>query len=274
MIVDAHAHTFPEKIAARAISKLEAASGMKAATDGTEQGLINAMKNSGTDCSIILPVCTNPDQADNIIRHAYELNCRTDETGIMSFGGIHPDNTNYRQILNSIKKYGIQGIKLHPEYQGVRFDDMRYMHIIDYASELGLAITVHSGIDIGFMDSLMCPPSQVLSVIKTVRPQKLILAHMGGYLLWDEVTDIIAGQEVYFDMSSCVGVQSGIPAMSMDKFIELIRLHGTDRIIYGTDSPWADQSKMIAIVKSLPFTDEEMEGFFSSNIKKLININM
>lgn len=274
MIVDAHAHTFPEKIAARAIGKLEAASGMKAATDGTEKGLITAMKNSNTDCSIILPVCTNPEQADNINRHAYELNCRTKETGIMSFGGIHPDSPNYRQVLQSIKDYGIQGIKLHPEYQGVDLDDIKYMHIIDCASELGLAITVHSGIDIGFRDSLRCSPSQVLSVVKTVSPQKLILAHMGGYLLWDEVAELIAGQEVYLDMSFCVGLQPGIPAMTMDNFIQLIKLHGTDRIIYGTDSPWADQNRMIDIVKNLPFSEVEKEGFFSGNIKKLININI
>jgi len=35
MIIDAHAHTFPDKIAERAIQRLEKISGIKAATNGT-----------------------------------------------------------------------------------------------------------------------------------------------------------------------------------------------------------------------------------------------
>ena len=35
MIIDTHAHTFPDKIAERAIQRLEKISGIKAATNGT-----------------------------------------------------------------------------------------------------------------------------------------------------------------------------------------------------------------------------------------------
>ena len=39
MIIDIHAHSFPEKIAASAVSHLQQASHSKAFSDGTEKGL-------------------------------------------------------------------------------------------------------------------------------------------------------------------------------------------------------------------------------------------
>ena len=63
------------------------------------------------------------------------------EGPVISFGGIHPECENYKEILKEIKNLGLKGIKLHPDYQDMYFDNIRYERIIDAASELGL-ITV------------------------------------------------------------------------------------------------------------------------------------
>ena len=54
---------------------------------------------------------------------------------------------NYKEILKEIKNLGLKGIKLHPDYQDMYFDDIRYEHIVDTASELGLITVVHAGAD-------------------------------------------------------------------------------------------------------------------------------
>ena len=59
MIIDAHTHVYPEKIVKKAIAKLEANSGIRAKTDGTREGLMESMKNSGVDYSVLLPVATS-----------------------------------------------------------------------------------------------------------------------------------------------------------------------------------------------------------------------
>ena len=41
------------------------------------------------------------------------------------------------------------GIKIHPAYQNTDIDDIKMMRIIDFASEQGLIILTHAGIDIG-----------------------------------------------------------------------------------------------------------------------------
>ena len=49
MIIDFHTHTFPDKIAAAAIDKLQHASHSKAFTSGTVSGLQASMQRAGID---------------------------------------------------------------------------------------------------------------------------------------------------------------------------------------------------------------------------------
>ena len=43
-------------------------------------------------------------------------------------------------------------------------DDVRYMNIIEYASELGLVVITHAGVDIGLPEPVYCPPEARLSL--------------------------------------------------------------------------------------------------------------
>lgn len=65
---------------------------------------------------------------------------------------MHPDYADYKSELLRLKENGIPGIKLHPAYQHTNLTDLKMMHIIDYASQLGLIILIHAGIDIGIYD--------------------------------------------------------------------------------------------------------------------------
>ena len=73
---------------------------------------------------------------------------------------------NVSEVLNRIKALGLKGIKIHPDYQGPFFNDIRYKRIVEKATELGLYITVHAGVDIGMPDPVHCTPNHVLEVLK------------------------------------------------------------------------------------------------------------
>ena len=104
MIIDIHTHVYPEKIVARAIAKLEKNSGTKAKTDGTKAGLQESMREAGIDYSLLLPVATSARQVDRINEEAAEANASAKETGLLSFGGIHPDTENYKEVLRRVKE--------------------------------------------------------------------------------------------------------------------------------------------------------------------------
>ena len=102
MIIDFHTHTYPDRIATKTVQLLESRSGTMAHSDGTLDGLENDMKKRRVEISVVLPVATSPKQYKSINDFAVAENERFNETHVWSFGGIHPENENYKEILRDI----------------------------------------------------------------------------------------------------------------------------------------------------------------------------
>ncbi len=265
MIIDFHTHIFPEKIAAKTIENLERVGGIKAATDGTLKGLLDSMERCGVDMSVILPVATKPSQFESIHSFAQNVNEKYADR-LISFGGIHPDCEDYKKELDTIKAMGFKGIKLHPDYQGVMIDDVRYMRIIEYASELGLIILTHAGTDIGLPNPVHCPPQNMRKVLDTIKPEKMVLAHYGGWGLWEDVYDYLAGENVWLDTAFIFDY------ITREQFFKILEKHGSDKILFATDSPWSDMAKGIDWIRGLSLPQNVTEDILSGNAKRLLGI--
>ena len=153
-VIDIHTHVFPDAIADKTIVALSERAKSRAYANGKLQGLLESMDRADIDCSVIAPVVTAPKQFDSINKFAYEINekftvdMREGLPKLVSLGGIHPDCEDYKAKLKQLKSMGFKGIKLHPDYQVVFFDDIRYKRIVSYAIELDMMILVHAGVDI------------------------------------------------------------------------------------------------------------------------------
>ena len=266
MIIDFHTHIFPDRIAAQAIERLSTSGNIKAATDGTLTGLFASMDRSGVDLSVVLPVATKPTQFVNIQSFAESLNEQFSDR-LLSFGGIHPDSANFRRQMNMIADLGMKGVKIHPDYQGVMIDDIRYMRIIDYACELGLVVITHAGVDISMENSVYCPPKKMRKVLDELKPDKMVLAHYGGFAMWDEVYEYLAGENVWFDTALIYGY------ISKEQFMKIMEKHGSDKILFGSDSPWSDMKTAVEWIKSLSLPKKVEEDIFSGNAKRLLKID-
>lgn len=261
-MIDFHTHMFPEKIAGKTLRFLSGRCGIPPFTDGTPQGLLASTKASGLECSIALPVVTKPDQFESINRFAEQYR----EGPVLSFGGIHPENADYKEKLLYLKEHGFIGIKLHPDYQETFFNDIRYKRIISFASELEMIVSVHAGFDPGYPDCVHCTPAMAKEVLDEIRPTRLVLAHMGGFLRWDEVEQELVGRDVWFDTAAVFGqIPDG-------QFIRICRNHGTDRILFATDSPWSGQKESAAYFQKMDLTDAEKARILTENAKKLLTL--
>lgn len=282
MIIDIHTHTFPTKIAASTIEKLRSMSHTEAFTDGTSTGLAQSMTAAGVDCSIVLPVATNPRQVAHVNEASAQLNAQGKETGIYSFGCMHPDYPDWKEELSRIASMGMKGIKLHPVYQGVDFDDVRYLRILDRAAEVGLVVLTHAGLDIGFPGRVNCSPDMILRAVKQVGPVTLILAHMGGWRNWEQVEKLLVHTQVYLDTSFSLGRMvptgdgyygpSDLELMQSEQFVRMIRKFGAQRICFGTDSPWGGQKESLELFRSLPLTEEEQTAILGENAQRLLGL--
>ncbi len=261
-VIDFHTHAFPDKIAGKTIELLSKKGGIPAHTDGTAEGLRSRLSEAGVSLGVVLPVVTRPEQFESITRFARQIN--EEGNGLLSFGGIHPDTTDYKKELTTLSELGFKGIKIHPDYQGVYFDDIRYMRIIEYATELGLIVITHAGVDIGFPETVRCTPKRAQKVLREVKPEKLVLAHMGGWSLWEEVLDTLAGEAVYMDTAYSMG------HISQEIFMKLCKAHGAEKILFATDCPWGNPKKDVETFLSMPLSAGEQELILHRNAEFLL----
>lgn len=262
MVIDFHTHIFPDKIAGKTIDLLRDICQVSPYTNGTYEGLKASAKEAGIDISIALPAVTKVSQMDSVNRFAQQYQ----EAPIISFAGIHPGCEDVKTELNKIKEMGMKGIKLHPDYQDLYFNDIRYKRLISYASELGLIIVVHAGVDPKCPEDVHCTPKMAREVIDDVKPENMVLAHMGGNKLWDDVERYLVGENVYFD----TGVV--LDKMPQEQFLRIVRTHGADKILFATDSPWAGQKEFVEVLSKMPLSEEEKEQIFSKNACRLLKL--
>ena len=277
MIIDFHTHAFPDTIAKKAIPILEANGKIKAHTDGTISDLMEKSKNAGIDYSIVLPVATSEKQVKSINTFAIEVNNNYKETHILSFGGLHPNYIDYEEEIIRLKESGIKGIKLHPQYQDTFIDDIKYINIIDKAFEFGLIVVLHAGIDIGIPTEVKVTPDRVLKLLSMLKHKgKLVLAHMGSWGMWEEVYDKLLGLDIYIDtafsLDYAIQDNKKIPLLTKEQVEAFILRHGSDHILFGTDSPWAKQRPYIDFINGLNISNIDKKSILAENALKLLNM--
>ena len=268
MVVDFHTHAFPEQIAERTLDVLKTnvsnISGVKppAFTDGKVEGLKKSMADNGIDLSVVMPIATSPKQTPSINEYAKKISCGN----IVSFASLHPNQDDWKTVLEGIAMDGFKGIKLHPLYQNVDVDGPEVIRIAQKAQALGLYIMFHAGVDIGVVTSELATPKRFKNLLNYVSGEYIIAAHLGGFQMWDDVEKYLIGTKMFFDISyACSHIDK-------EQFIRIIKNHGADKILYGSDSPWKNQAQPLDELKKLNLTKEEMDLITHKNALKILGL--
>lgn len=279
MVIDFHAHLFPDEIADRAIQKLTALNHLQAFSDGTAAGLRASMRAAGVDLTVVLPVATTPQQVPHINDSAARLNQAGE--GLFSFGCIHPDFSDWKQELDRIAALGLKGVKLHPAFQDTDLDDPRYLRILERAGALGLVAVTHTGMDVGMPGLARCTPQMARNALRQVGPVRLVLAHMGGWRCWEEAEELLADTAAYLDTSFSLGrltpLNSDVPPkvplelLDQTRFLRMAEQFGAGRILFGSDSPWGSPAADLAWLRGLPMTEEVRTAILGENARRLLD---
>ena len=103
-------------------------------------------------------------------------------------------------------------------------------------------------------------------VIDKLRPQKMVVAHYGGWNQWEEVYEYLAGQNLYLDTAFTFDY------IKEDMFYKILEKYGTDKVLFATDCPWGYQKKDVESLMKLNLTDEVKDKIFYKNAEKLLKI--
>lgn len=259
MIIDFHAHAFSDDLAPRARVSLETGSGIAWSFDGTVGGMLAQMDAAGIDRAVLQPVATRAASVPRVNDWAASL------TGdrIVSFGAMHPEVPDPVAEVRRMASLGLAGFKLHPEFQGFEPDDPALAPIFSAARDEGLVVLFHAGADPAYT-SIRGNPQAFARMLDAYPGLKVVLAHMGGFRCWDGVRESLVGRDVWLDTAYT------LPHLPAEEFVDLVRAHGADRVLFGTDGPWTDPAHELSLIRDSGLSPQELEAITGTNALRLV----
>lgn len=266
MIIDFHTHIFPDAMAEKALEKLMKIGGIPVYSDGKSESLLKSMAMNNIDYSIVLNVATNPKQVENV--NNFARSTKENYKKLIPFGSLHPQSEQPRSIVKSLKDDGIKGIKLHPDYVATMVDDERFAPIFAAACEFDMPVVIHTGWDFISPDLMHACSDAILHVINRFPDLKLVCAHFGCNLVWDEVIKKLCGKNLYFDTAlACEKF-----GMSRKIAETIIKNHDSEKILFGSDMPWCENNVVRDFIQSLDINAEQKDKIFYKNAQKLLEL--
>ncbi len=262
MIIDAHAHIFPDKIAEKAAAGISGFyGGMKVRYDGRLSTLLREGGDAGVDKFIVQSVATVPTQV-RAINDFISESVKQFPDKLIGFGALHPDYPDIKGEVERIISLGLKGVKLHSDFQQFNIDDEFAFQIYE-ACEGRLPILFHVGDNRYDFSS----PARLLRVVKRFPRLIVIGAHLAGWSEWDKGAELFEHSGIYTDCSS------SLYAMSPEHAAELIRKLGVDHVMWGTDYPMWDAAEELERFNKLPLTENEREMILGGNALRLLGEN-
>ena len=262
-IIDAHAHVYPEKIAAKATDTIGIFYDIKMQMPkGTPEQLLISGSRAGISRYVVHSVATTAHQVRSINEFIKrEVEAHPEFIGFIT---LHQDLTE-DEVINEVEwacECGMKGIKLHPDFQKFNIDDEIAEKFYRAASGK-LPILLHMGDD----RYEYSKPKRLAAMAKKYPNTTFIAAHFGGYRCWDESPIYKGLDNVYFD--TC----SSLPFITPERARELIDMFGAEKFFFATDFPMWDASEELERFNKIPLTEKEREMIFAGNIKRVLKLN-
>jgi hypothetical protein len=228
--------------------------------------LVELMDHSGVDkcLSWVYPpyIKTNLNSAVDYVAEAMKKY----PDKIYGFGWIDP-NLGMENALELTKRcmeeYGFYGVKLNGSQNKYYVDDPEKTYpIIEEVKKAGGVVAFHTGSD----DVDHVHPYRVKNVIKDFPDMNFLMIHMGGAV---SKAAIEVAQE--YSNVTLVGSEVAKPAV-----LNAIRILGTTRVAFGSDTPFcimsAETAAYQAMLKEEGLSLAEIEDVMYGNIARILKV--
>lgn len=260
-IIDFHCHIFPETIAEKARKNTLAFYGVSSQECfGTPEDLMLRCDETGIEACVVHGVATRPEQVASVNRFLSRSAARYPGK-LIPFGTVHPDSPDSIRVIDELCAQGFQGIKLHPDIQGFALNSPGCMAVLE-ACRGRLKVLFHAG-DPRYAYS---NPNQIVPVLEAFPDITFIGAHLGGYLVWEEAVQKLAGRYDNFYVDCC----SSSFAMTKESFRGYIEAFGTKRVLFGSDYPMWNPAKELETLQGIGLSESELSDILYSNAASLL----
>lgn len=258
MIIDSHAHIFPNNIANKASSSIGSFYNMSMRYDGTLETLFKCGNECGIDKYVVQSVATTKNQVDSINEFiAQTVDDNKDK--LIGFATLHPDSNNIQNQVDNAIKMGLKGVKLHPDFQQFDIDSKNAFKIYE-AIEGRLPLLIHTG----DYRTQYSKPAKLATVLDAFPKLDVIAAHFGGWSEWEDGALELALKRVYVDTSS------SMYAFKPYQIRQLIDIFGSDYVLFGSDYPMWNPKDEIDVLSNIDLSPQDRDKIFYKNIENLL----
>jgi predicted TIM-barrel fold metal-dependent hydrolase len=221
------------------------------------------MDKAGIAFSVVCSVATKPE----MVPPTHEWLETIRDPRIIPFATMHPDRFPDPEEMESLRRKGFKGFKVHPDYQGFFVDEKRVYPFYEAAQAAGMILLFHSGLDRGLPAPIHSTPERLAKVHRDFPSLRMVVAHLGGEAVFDETERHLLGSDIYMDTSFVLRV------MPSDVLQRFIKNHPAERILFGSDSPWTEQSEELHFLMSLPYlSGEDKAKITGRNAAELLDL--
>lgn len=262
VIIDAHTHVWPDKIAGLALHS-NPVPGLSPRGDGTVDGLDAAMEADGVDVSCCLGIANEARHVDSVNRFVASLGSERRHP----VGTVHVD-LSVAENMESLRRHGITTVKLHPLFQNFALNDPRLWNILEaFGSEI--AVITHVGGGGNARTNALSSPKMIADIARQFKDLTLMACHFGGYKIFDDAEDVLSGADVILETSW----PPTLATLAPERVKALIRHHGAERIIFGSDWPMTSPAEEIAAIQRLGLTDSETAQILGGNLSRILGLS-
>ena len=247
MVIDLHAHIFPDAIAEKASLSISKFYDIPVRQGGSVDALLKLGDEAGIDKFVVHSVATTPVQVGSVLKFISSA-VKAHPDRFIGFGSLHPDMENAGDAVKQMMDAGLKGVKLHPDMQLFALDEDRAFRMFEsFAGKLPLL--VHAG-DKRYQFS---NPHRIARMMDKFPEMVVIAAHMGGFSEWDEAAEVLAGRNnLYVDTSSTMFM------LNDEQMMKAIRTFGVEHVMFASDYPMWSPVKELQHVRNLGLTEEQL----------------
>lgn len=265
-VVDAHVHVYPEKIALRAAESVGDFYQCPMFKEGSVPAMLAAVEGSPITHHIIYSVATKPSNVESI-NDFIAAECKK-HPNFVGFMAMHQDYPNPEAEIERAIGLGLRGMKLHPDTQKVNMDDPRLMEVYAFCEQLGLPVVIHTG-DYRYDYS---HPRRLVNILRTFPDLVVDAAHFGCWSRYEVGYDIL--HEVAMNDHVFLDESSSQFFLGQRRTVELTRMWGTDRIMFGSDFPMWDPAEEYRTLTTAGFTEDELENILWHNAERFAGVKV
>jgi len=282
MIIDSHVHLFSRQIVRNVSQKKEMVQRLHLQTEGAQQRtevetLKKKMSAAGVHACLLLPTSTAKG-----VSKTNDLSHKTagETTGLLTAGTLHPRFSDNTGEIRRLKSRGIRGIKLCSFSQGFALHDPDTTALFDLLQQENrdnanpFFVILDTFYDahrfFGTNPQFTTTPGRLGRLVSKFPGIPFIAAHMAGLCApFEEIcASLPPAKNLFLDTSNAAHT------LKKTEFIHLLKIHGPDHIVFGTDWPWFEPAAEIPLINGLlaeaGFSPKETRAVMGGNMARLL----